>query len=104
MKMKTDEEIDADLRAASTFPVDEAQIARAVLTRIRDDDAGLFGIFGGHKRGIAVGFATVLVATPIIVTQIPAASQDAMIASALLGEGLLDHGVLDVLLTDEGLE
>jgi hypothetical protein len=102
--MQSDDDLNAVLRAASQIPVDEARLTRAVLTRIRDDDASLFGLFGNHKRGVGIAFASVLAATPIAVMQIPPSPEDAMFASLLLGQDILDGSALDILLTDEGLE
>ncbi len=104
MTMQDDDRIDAAVRAASAYPVDEARLTQGVLTRIRDGDGGLFGLFGPHRRGAVLAFACVLVATPIIVTQVPGETEDAMIASLLLGEGLLADADIDALLTGEAVE
>ncbi|MGL5009389.1 MAG: hypothetical protein ACRC6I_05870 [Paracoccaceae bacterium] len=104
MTMQTDDEIDAAVRAASAFPVDEARLTQVVLTRIRDGNAGIFGLFGGHGRGAAVAFASLLVATPVLMTQVPLEAEDAAMESLLLGGGLLDEDGLAALLGGESLE
>jgi hypothetical protein len=104
MTMQNDDRIDALVRAASAHPVDEARLTRGVLTRIRDGDGGIFGLFGRHAKGAALAFASVLIATPVLMTQVPIAAEDAMIASLLLGEGWLDEAGVDALLTEEAVE
>lgn len=102
--MQDDDRIDAMVRAASTYPVDEGRLTQGVLTCIRDRDAGIFGLFGQHVRGAGLAFACLLVATPILVTQVSGDAEDAVIAALLLGEGLLDDAEIDALLVDEGVE
>jgi hypothetical protein len=104
MTMQDDDKIDAMVRAASAYPFDESGLTQDVLTRIRDTDPGLLGLFGPHLRGAALAFASVLVATPIIVTQMPGATEEAMIASLVLGEGLLEDADIDALLGREAVE
>jgi hypothetical protein len=99
-----DDRIDAMVRAASAYPVDEARLTRAVLTRVRDANAGVFGLFGRHARGAALAFASVLVATPILMTQVPSEAEDAVIAALLLGESLVNDATVDALLTGETVE
>jgi hypothetical protein len=104
MTMQDDDKIDALVRAASAYPVDEARLAQAVLRHIRDDDGGLFGVFRHGLRGAAFAFASVLVATPILMIQWPGDAEDAVIASLLLGEGLLEDAAMNALLPEENVE
>ncbi len=102
--MQDDDRIDGLVRAASAYRVDEARLTARVLTRIRDGDGGIFGLFGRHAKGAALAFASVLVATPILMTQVQSATEDALIASLLLGDGLLDAAGVDALLNIEAVE
>jgi hypothetical protein len=99
-----DEQIDAMVRAASAFPVDEDRLTQGVLRRIRDDDGGLFGLFGQRLRGAAFAFGCVLAATPVLMMQLPSDADDAVIAALLLGEGMLDDFAGDALFADEAVE
>jgi hypothetical protein len=104
MTMTDDDKIKAMVRAASAFPVDEGRLAQAVLARIRDDDAGLFGLFNHGLRRVPVAFALILLATPLAVTQLPEAVDDEAVAALMLGEGVLGMSPLDALLSGEVLE
>lgn len=103
-----DDRMDEMVRAASAFPVDTGRMTQTVLTRIRDDDGGVFGVFGSHLRGVAVAFGVVLAAVPMIVLQLPAtgllASDDAAVAALVMGDGLLGAGALDAMLAGEVVE
>jgi hypothetical protein len=104
MTMTDDDEINAMVRAAAAYPVDESRLAQAVLTRIRDDEAGLFGLFNHGLRRVPLAFALVLAATPVIVTQLPDTVDDEAVAALMLGDGMLGMSPLDDLLTGEELE
>ncbi len=99
-----DDRVDAMVRAASAFPVDAGRMTQGVLARMRDDEDGVFGVFGSHLRGAALAFGVVLAAVPVLMTQVPSAVEDAVIASLLLGDGVLDDTAFDGLLTDEAVE
>ena len=102
--MQNDDRIDGLVRAASAFPVDEARLTQGVLMRIRDEDTGMFGLFGRHARGAALAFASLLVATPVLMTQVPSETEDAVIASLLLGDGLLSDTAFSALADEETVE
>jgi hypothetical protein len=104
MTMTDDDTIKAMVRAASAFPVDERRLTHAVLTRIRDDDAGLFGLFNHGLRRVPVAFALILLATPLAVTQFPESVDDEAVAALILGEGMLGMSPLDALLSGAVLE
>jgi hypothetical protein len=104
MTMQDDDQIDALVRAASACDVDEARLSQAVLTRIRDGQQGLFGMFSQNWRVAPAGFAAVLAITPVLITQLPGNSEEDLIAALVTGGPVLVDASFVQFLAEEAFE
>lgn len=96
--------IDALVRAAARRPTDEIRLAGQVLTRIRDDQAGLFGLFAHGLRLAPAAFAMLLIATPIVIARYPGSGEDGIITAIALGAALLTDPSVESYFGSESLE
>jgi hypothetical protein len=84
----SDDDLDALIRRAAAFPIDEAHLTQRTLAALRNaDDGSLFALFTQPRlRFVPAAFAALLVATPFAITQVPATNDEVLVVTLALGD------------------